>query len=232
MIRCVTFDLDDTLWPVDPVINHANQKMFAWLAEHAPDFMARYQTIDLPKLRAQVLAKQPEIEHSVTLIRLAQLEQGLSQTGYQGQELQRLVQESFQVFLAARQEVSFFDHALDMLAELKAQGYLLGALSNGNADYQRVGLSELMTFHFKADEVGFMKPHPAMFEQMLEHTGLAANEVVHVGDNPDHDVVGAQALGIKTVWVNLTNATTEIQADAEVTALNQLPDTIRSLSIA
>lgn len=232
MIRCVTFDLDDTLWPVDPVIKHANQRMFNWLTEHAPAFMAYYQTTDLPTLRAQALAQKLEIEHSVTLIRLAQLEYGLRQSGYQGQELQRLVQQSFEVFLAARQEVNFFDHALDMLADLKEQGYLLGALSNGNADYQRVGLGELMAFHFKADEVGFMKPHPAMFEQMLEHTGLSAHEVVHVGDNPEHDVAGAQSLGIKTVWVNLTNATSEIVADAEVTALNQLPKVIRELSTA
>ncbi|WP_315982217.1 hypothetical protein [Aliamphritea spongicola] len=37
MIKCITFDLDDTLWAVDPVITHANNTLYGWLDEHAPN---------------------------------------------------------------------------------------------------------------------------------------------------------------------------------------------------
>ena len=30
-IRCIAFDLDDTLWACKPVIEHAEQRFYAWL---------------------------------------------------------------------------------------------------------------------------------------------------------------------------------------------------------
>ena len=114
--------------------------------------------------------------------------------------------QAFDVFIQARQEVLFFEHAREVLLELKQQGYQLGALSNGNADILRVGLADLIDFQFKADDVGQMKPHPLMFEQMLAHTGLRPEQVIHVGDNHGHDVEGAAAVGLWTIWVNLQSS--------------------------
>ena len=54
MIRCITFDLDDTLWAVDPVITQANKTMFEWLAVHAPEFTRCFQIKDLMTLRKAV----------------------------------------------------------------------------------------------------------------------------------------------------------------------------------
>jgi len=223
MIRCITFDLDDTLWAVDPVIEHANNSMFAWITENAPAFVQHYQLADFPALRQTVLQEAPEIAHSVTLIRLAQLKHGLSKAGYTANQVEALTAQAFDVFIKARQEVVFFEHARETLLALKQQGYLLGALSNGNADVQQVGLSDLIDFQFKADDVGEMKPHPLMFEQMLAHTGLRPEQVIHVGDNYEHDVEGAQALGIWTVWVNLKDDPRLSQASAQIACLSELP---------
>jgi len=35
-IKALTFDLDDTLWPVAPVIEHAERVAFDWLARTYP----------------------------------------------------------------------------------------------------------------------------------------------------------------------------------------------------
>lgn len=232
MIRCITFDLDDTLWAVDPVIRQANQTLFDWLAQYAPAFTELYQLSDLVSLRTAVLQQQPSIAHSVSLIRRAQLRHGLAQVGYGGAELERLAEQAFEVFLEARQQVTFFAHARDMLCQLKQQGYQLGALSNGNADIQRVGLADLMDFQFKADEVGEMKPHPLMFETMLSHTRLRPEQVIHVGDHPQHDIEGARQAGLWTIWVNLKALPADTaQADAQVGCLSGIPSTVAELAL-
>lgn len=45
------------------------------------------------------------------------------------------------------------------------------------------------------------KPEPAMFRAILEAAGVAAEEAVVVGDNPDADVVGARRSGISAILV-------------------------------
>ncbi len=233
MIRCITFDLDDTLWAVAPVIRQANQTLFDWLARYAPAFTALYRPDDLAALRHIVLQQQPEIAHSVSQIRLAQLRYGLAQAGYGAVDAENLTRQAFEVFLEARQQVTFFAHARETLTLLRQQGYRLGALSNGNADVQRVGLGDLMDFQFKAEQVGEMKPHPLMFETMLRHTGLRPEQVVHVGDHPEHDIAGASQAGLWTVRVDLTACLSDRAPpvpDEIVSCLSQLPSAIASIT--
>ncbi|MAY42951.1 MULTISPECIES: HAD-IA family hydrolase [unclassified Neptuniibacter] len=230
MIRCITFDLDDTLWAVDPVITQANKTMFEWLAIHAPEFTRCFQINDLMTLRKTVLTAQPEIEHSVSLIRIAQLKFGLEKAGYSKSDADVLTDKAFEVFLHARQQVEFFEHAREVLAQLKQQGYILGALSNGNADIHKVGLGDLIDFQFKADDVGQMKPHPLMFQQMLAHTKLKPEQVIHVGDNYQHDVEGANAEGLWTVWVNIKGEESQRLASAEISCLSQLPQRVADIT--
>ncbi|PIE20613.1 MAG: haloacid dehalogenase [Neptuniibacter caesariensis] len=230
MIRCITFDLDDTLWEVNPVIRHANQSMFSWLAENAPEFTRIFQLQDLAKLRKTALQAAPEIAHSVTRIRQAQLKHGLLAAGYSEADAELLGAQAFAVFIQARQEVVFFEHAREMLAALKAQGFQLGVLSNGNADIHHVGLADLIDFQFKADDVGQMKPHPLMFEQMLSHTRLRPEQVIHVGDNPEHDVQGAAAMGIWTIWVNLNGLTSPVKPDATISCLSEMGEAVAAIA--
>lgn len=56
-----------------------------------------------------------------------------------------------------------------------------------------------------AEEVGVYKPDPRMFLRALEvlaGMGIAREEVVHVAQSLYHDHAPAQALGLRTVWVD------------------------------
>jgi len=53
-----------------------------------------------------------------------------------------------------------------------------------------------------SSEIGFMKPHPEIFERTLARDGLTAGEVVFVGDTYAQDIVGAKAVGLQTIWLN------------------------------
>ena len=49
-----------------------------------------------------------------------------------------------------------------------------------------------------ASEVGWRKPHPAIFERALEGLGVAAERTLFVGDSLAIDLAGAAAVGMRT----------------------------------
>ena len=53
-----------------------------------------------------------------------------------------------------------------------------------------------------SDEVGWRKPHPEIFSRALADLGVTPAEALFVGDRADIDVVGAQRLGMPSVWIN------------------------------
>jgi 4-nitrophenyl phosphatase len=57
------------------------------------------------------------------------------------------------------------------------------------------------------------KPQPAMFRAILESTGIAADDALVIGDNPDSDVVAARRAGIRVLLV-LTGIADEIQVSS------------------
>lgn len=229
MIKCITFDLDDTLWAVNPVVEQANHTLLEWLQQNAAAFTQTHSLSDFSRLRREVLERHPEVAHSVTQIRLKLLEHGLRLAGYHEEETQTLALQAFEVFFEARQQVTFFEHALAMLKALHQQGYTLGALSNGNADIHKVGLGELFDFQFSADKVGQEKPHPLMFEQMLHHVSLRPEQVIHIGDNPAHDIEGANNVGLWSIWVNLEGKPDHVSATRSVTCLSEIPAAVEEI---
>ena len=237
MIKLVTFDLDDTLWAVRPVVIKANQLAWAWMQEHTPEFTERYRMEDLfegSDLRRRLLERYPEIEHSMTLIRIRLLELGYQEVGYSAEQATHWANRAFEYFHQHRNDVEPYSEVRDMLTALKASGYMVGALSNGNAEIGRTPLAQWFDFQYNADTVGTAKPHPLMFEKALAHAGVTAAETVHIGDHPINDVKAAKALGIKTIWVNPEDLDYPhpIEADLIVEDLAQLPAAIARLAAA
>src|SRR5262245_58852531 len=77
------------------------------------------------------------------------------------------------------------------------------------SDADRDDLDAAMALHgltfaavVSSEDVGRYKPDKAMFAHALDALGLAADEVLHVGDSITTDVHGAHAAGIRAVWVN------------------------------
>ena len=55
---------------------------------------------------------------------------------------------------------------------------------------------------FTSEDARAYKPRKELFELALKKTGLAPEEVIHIGDSISSDVKGASALGIHTLWLN------------------------------
>lgn len=196
-LRAICLDLDDTLWPVGPAIARAEDAMMAWLAGHCPRVLERHDAASIRRLRAEVAAAHPERLHDLTFLRRTALERAVADAGYEA----AAAEGAFGAFFAARNRVELFGDVLPALDRLAAR-YRLLALSNGNADLAAIGIAARFEVAVSAREAGAAKPHPRIFELMLERAALAPAEVVYVGDDPQADVEGARRAGLHAVWVD------------------------------
>ena len=53
-----------------------------------------------------------------------------------------------------------------------------------------------------SDEVGFYKPHGAIFDKALTALGAKPSESIHIGDILQTDIKGAKTFGMKAIWFN------------------------------
>lgn len=227
MIRLVTFDLDDTLWDLSGVIERAVAATDSWLACRVPAF-SQVPRAQVAALHQAALQANPALAHDVSALRLAVLRSTLDYCGEAPAQAARLAEGALAEFLDWRHRVTFFPDALTVLAAL-GQRYTLAALTNGNADYARLGLDRYFAFGYCAADVGASKPDPAMFKCALTHAGVAAAEAVHVGDHAIHDVQGAQAAGMAAVWLDRQRSGEAAGATATATSLADLPATLAAL---
>ncbi|MEO7326111.1 MAG: HAD family hydrolase [Dokdonella sp.] len=201
-ILAISLDLDDTLWPVEPAIVAAERELDDWLKQHHAPVAAAWPIAAMRELRDQVSAEHPHLAHDFTAQRLITLERAFA-----GCEIgNEHVDAAFEVYYAARNRVQCYPDALPALAALAARMPLV-SISNGNADLERIGLRQHFAHCISAREFGVAKPDVAIFRDACARLGMAPENVLHVGDDPLLDVVGARAAGLRTAWLNRTGAT-------------------------
>jgi HAD superfamily hydrolase (TIGR01509 family) len=195
--RVVSLDLDDTLWPVAPVIAAAEKALFAWLKARYPTAVHGHSIDSMRALRTAVAAQFPDQSHDLTLLRRRALAALFVAAGYQ----ESLVDEAMEIFLAERNRVECYADVRPSLLRLRGR-YRLFAVSNGNADLGRCGIGDLFDGHITAAAAGAAKPDARIFLALQRMAGVSAAEVLHIGDDPLADVVGATQAGMQAVWLN------------------------------
>jgi putative hydrolase of the HAD superfamily len=193
----LSFDLDDTLWPVGPVIAAAESALWSWLRDRYPRALSGHDIESLRALRAGVAERFPERGHDLTFLRHRALKDLFAAAGH----AESLADEALEVFFAARNKVEFYDDVRPALIRLRSR-YRLFAVSNGNADLQRCGIADLFAGHVTASAAGAAKPDARIYAALLEMAGVEAHQVLHIGDDPLADVVGAMRAGMQAAWLN------------------------------
>ncbi|WP_079203833.1 HAD family hydrolase [Pseudomonas sp. CC6-YY-74] len=227
-IKLITFDLDDTLWDITPVMLDAEATLRNWLALHAPRLGA-VPVEHLWTIRARLLHAEPSLKYRLSELRRRILHDALAGAGYPPSEAVALAEYGFQVFLAARHRVELFAEVHPTLETL-ANRFQLGVITNGNADVRRLGLADYFQFALCAEELGVGKPDPKPFQEALKRAGVAAQHAVHIGDHPSDDIAGAQAAGLRAIWFNPQGKVWEgdKRADGEICSLAELPALLHS----
>jgi len=193
----LSFDLDDTLWPVGPVIAAAESTLLSWLRERYPLTLSGHDLESLRALRAGVAQRFPDRGHDLTFLRHRTLKDLFGAAGH----AESLADEALEVFFSARNRVEFYDDVRPALTRLRSR-YRLFAVSNGNADLQRCGIGDLFAGHVTASAAGAAKPDARIYAALLKMAGVEPARVLHIGDDPLADVVGATQAGMQAVWLN------------------------------
>lgn len=121
-----------------------------------------------------------------------------------------------------------------MLQQVRDLGLKTGLLSNARSDWaireivDQLGLTRCFDAILTSAAVGFRKPRPEPFQQMLRLLGLEAGEAVMIGDSMEADISGARRLGIKTVHVVFSENGDETRADPDITVFT-VPDIVPAI---
>jgi HAD superfamily hydrolase (TIGR01662 family) len=131
-----------------------------------------------------------------------------------------------------------FPDVLDTLAALRDAGYRLGCVSNINDGHIMRSVVEREKLHnwlwpiYLSEDVGLRKPHPRLFQMVLDDWELPPDQVVMVGDNRKTDIQGAQNAGLRGIWLDrdvdhpwrrIEGDASDIIPDATIQQLSELP---------
>ena len=219
MIRALSFDLDDTLWPIEPTILHAERSLQHWLHVRVPEIAPLWPSERLRAHRDDIATRRPDLAHDYSAQRRHSLHEVLADQP----ERENLVESAFAAFYAARNEVTLYPDAASALVRLSAR-FRMASLSNGNADLERIGLAAHFEQRISARDVGIMKPDRAIFAHLCTLLGVAPAQIAHIGDDPELDVLGAKQAGLFAVWLNRDGRDWQHaqRPDLEVADLHQL----------
>jgi HAD superfamily hydrolase (TIGR01662 family) len=126
-----------------------------------------------------------------------------------------------------------FSDAIETLSTLHDRGYHLGCVTNrsfcGPAFMEEIeenGLGGLLDTIAISCDVGYLKPHPRIYQHALETIDVEPEEAVMVGDSLRADIAGAQALGMTAVWCRRPGIVEDVDGvrpDFVVDELRDLP---------
>lgn len=117
-----------------------------------------------------------------------------------------------------------------LLGALKGAGLRTAILSNGSvsmltAAVSSARLSALVDATLSVDAVKVYKPHPHVYQLMVDRLGIAKEKILFFSSN-GWDAVGAAAFGCRTVWINRGGAVAErlpVPATVEVRSMAEIP---------
>ena len=193
----VSFDLDETLWAFMPMMDGSLRAAIAALEERYPAVAGR---ISVERLHDERQRVAEEREGTYLELRLESFRRVLAAHDLHDPDLPAWMVDAW---MAARPEtVRLHDDVEPELDALVASGRVLGAITNGNFPFAELTVARRFAFIVHAEQLGEMKPAAAPFQHAVKMCGGDPARWVHVGDGLDTDIAGAQAVGMKAVWIN------------------------------
>ncbi|WP_434997305.1 5-amino-6-(5-phospho-D-ribitylamino)uracil phosphatase YigB [Vibrio scophthalmi] len=199
-IKAMSFDLDDTLYDNRPVIAKMNQQVNQWFHLHHPISATRSESWWL-ELKLALAQQDDWLYSDLTQWRHRTAVQGLVMLGYSIVQAEQAADELLDITLAHRSDFSVPQATHQVMAQL-AEKRPLVAITNGNVDLDRIGLSDYFSLVLKGGRDGYAKPHADMFVKAQQYLAIEARRILHVGDHLNTDVAGAKRNGFQACWYN------------------------------
>jgi putative hydrolase of the HAD superfamily len=129
------------------------------------------------------------------------------------------------------ESVAWMPGAEEALAALEGQYRLVIATSANHSDtadmreaLKRVGADRYFQHFFSAKELGFAKPDPRFFLEILSQLSVDPENAASIGDRYDNDIEAARNAGLATIWISASaDHSSYPAADHIIPAMDQLP---------
>jgi HAD superfamily hydrolase (TIGR01662 family) len=246
LIRAVIFDLGNTLmYPVAPdlwpeVIQRGNQALMDYLCKldiltDCDNFMFEFNQ----RLHQYYDKRDRQMIETSTFLVLKEL---LAEKGYTDVP-DSIIRDSLDAHYAVTQKNwQLEEDAIDCLATLQKQNYRLGLVSNAGDHrdvlqlVEKFNLSPFFEFILTSAGCGYRKPHQRIFQIALEKINARAEEVAMVGDTLNADILGANQIGMYSIWLTRrTNTppgiTLPVIPEAILKSLGELPNLLRDIEL-
>ena len=126
-----------------------------------------------------------------------------------------------------------FPDALPTLSSMRAAGLKLGLITNGSFRMQSrklecVALGSAFDTILISDAEGISKPDVRIFLRALERLEVTPAAAAVIGDNPEVDLAGARAAGMRAIWRRNHGRSTTVEVDV---VIDQLADLVALLKL-
>jgi len=246
LIRAVIFDLGNTLMrPVAPdlwpeVIRRGNQALMDFLCEK--DILEECDTFMMEfnqRLHQYYDERDALMIETSTFLVLKEL---LYEKGYTTIP-DNIIREGLDAHYAITQKNwQLEDDTIACLSTLQQQKYKMGLVSNAGDDrdvfqlVEKFNIDPYFDFILTSAACGYRKPHQRIFQLALENFNVSAENVAMVGDTLDADILGANQMGMYSIWITRrakipSDKELPIQPQATVKSLSELPNLFRELEL-
>ena len=136
-----------------------------------------------------------------------------------------------------RRKQRLMPDAREVLARLRADGFLVALLTNGAPSIQQEKITDA-GFDGAFDQVvisgafGIGKPLPDVFEHLFARLGVAAHETVMVGNSLKRDILGARNAGCAAgIWLRVPGSEepADVVPDHEIAGLHGVPGIVAAI---
>tara|TARA_Y100001935_G_scaffold176281_1_gene145836 strand:- start:2122 stop:2826 length:705 start_codon:yes stop_codon:yes gene_type:complete len=199
-IKMITFDLDDTLWDNMPTITKAEIDTRNWIEEQTGK--VEWGTFeDFLETREKLIKNDESIAWDISKLRKEIFKIKLDHI--RPRDLRdEIVEEAFKIFITKRHEITLFEGVEEALEKL-SKNFVLGVLTNGNADIFKFDIGKYFKFSISSLEAKDSKPNRAHFDEAIKRVdNINFENILHIGDHQINDIFGAFNLGIESLWFN------------------------------
>ncbi len=212
--EAILFDLDSTLTDTHYYPLKASEWLLAKYSDTPEDMMSSY----IMELVGNYRRELKEVAESGIYRSPVQVVKDAIRKTLVSQELtfsEELLEEAAQRFKSLHMQLSEKMPGVDsLLAALRSFDIKMGVVTNsfeGHAEQILKNLKLDRFFYVVVDgsDIEAFKPDRAPFEYALGKLGAKPDKSVMIGDEFFNDMVGAKAIGLSTVWINLRQQSIE-----------------------